>query len=211
MSLVCPFPTDFDQPSRIADTARCVQTSQMGRFALFTSVTALALSACSQEKSAFSADNRDEQKMVRNDLSEFEAEWNATGPHEDPQLESRLREAEEYQRWRERVRPTPKNAFPKIGTCYSARVAGISGRICDEPAEDCGTQVEFDNGLYQVSYGLVPEIVRSRRGDKVRMCVIDLPEDCPPGDFRGVVYRTSNSRTRGHWELPDSAHDCGGP
>jgi len=70
--------------------------------------------------------------------------------------------------------------------------------------------VEYANGVSQTSYGTVPAIVHSRVGDKVTMCVVELPEDCPPGDFRGVVYRTRNWRTKQPWTLPNAEHNCGG-
>ena len=37
-----------------------------------------------------------------------------------------------------------------------------------------------------------------------------IPENCPPGDERGKEYQTTNRRTGGSWNLPDSQHSCGG-
>jgi hypothetical protein len=111
----------------------------------------------------------------------------------------------------ERRATPPKNAFPRIGSCYEARIASVGSRFEGlRPSKEDGTQVVFDNGVFQVDYGLVPEILRSRVGDKVTMCVIRLPNECPPGDYRGVVYRTRNWRTGEHWKLPNSQHNCGG-
>jgi hypothetical protein len=75
---------------------------------------------------------------------------------------------------------------------------------------DSGSAVSFTNGGYQVSYERVPPIERSRRGDPVRMCLVQLPAHCPPGDNRGRLYRTTNLRTRQAWVLQDSEHMCGG-
>ena len=104
----------------------------------------------------------------------------------------------------------PKYGFPKLGSCYVSRIAVVEGRLGGSPDGDSGSQVVFRNGVIQTDYEVVRPIIRSRVGDKVTMCVIELPKDCPPNDFRGVVYRTHNWRTKENWTLPNSAHDCGG-
>lgn len=108
------------------------------------------------------------------------------------------------------LRAPPKHGFPKLGTCYNTRITTVEGRLGGDPASDSGSQVKFQNGVLQVSYEMVRPIVRSRVGDRVTMCVIELPKDCPPNDFRGVVYRTHNWRTDQNWTLSDAEHDCGG-
>ena len=42
------------------------------------------------------------------------------------------------------------------------------------------------------------------------MCLVSAPQDCPQGDARGKIYRTTNQRTKKSWKLPDSEHACGG-
>jgi hypothetical protein len=102
--------------------------------------------------------------------------------------------------------------LPALGTCYHTRVQELTNRFGgNNPSDDSGSAILFQNGLYQVDYDVVPGIVHSRSGDRVTMCVIDLPRNCPPGDLRGVIYRTRNLRTGDEWELPDSQHGCGGP
>lgn len=111
------------------------------------------------------------------------------------------------------VRPhvPPKHGFPALGSCYVSRVTATKGRLeGDTVTGESGSQVEFRNGVLQVSYETVPGIVHSRIGDKVTMCVVKLPADCPRGDFRGVVYRTRNWRTKESWTLPNAEHNCGG-
>ncbi len=61
-----------------------------------------------------------------------------------------------------------------------------------------------------MSYDKVQEIIRSRVGDPVLMCLVEIPQDCPPGDDRGKIYTTTNLRTQESWTLPDSQHSCGG-
>jgi hypothetical protein len=50
----------------------------------------------------------------------------------------------------------------------------------------------------------------ARVGDKVQLCLTSLPQDCPPGDVRGKVYKATDLRTGKSWELPDAEHMCGG-
>ena len=101
------------------------------------------------------------------------------------------------------------SALPtQVGQCAATTVKDVSTRLQDTP--DSGSAISFTNGGYQVSYDTVPEVEASRAGDAVRMCLVALPEDCPPGDVRGIVYKATNQRTGQSWTLPDSEHACGG-
>jgi hypothetical protein len=152
-------------------------------------------------------------------------------------------------RWRERVRPTPRNAFPKIGACYASSIRRIimeHGQVGDAmkpfaPGDERGARYDrkwtwekypirdhgriaipyngmifYNNGLQQTfDHGIwrkqePPAFAGIRVGDKVEMCVVELPSHCPPGDFRGIVYRVRDLRTGGVWKESDSQHDCGG-
>jgi hypothetical protein len=70
--------------------------------------------------------------------------------------------------------------------------------------------VNFANGGYQVSYDEVQAIDQAQVGDPVVLCLVRLPQNCPPGDERGKVYATVDLRTLLFWVLPDSEHSCGG-
>jgi hypothetical protein len=102
----------------------------------------------------------------------------------------------------------------RIGQCTRTAISRIGQRLEDgstgRPIPGSGSAVSFANGGSQVSYEEVPQILRSRRGDPVRICLVSLPKNCPPGDDRGRVYRTTNLRTHQSWTLPDSEHMCGG-
>jgi hypothetical protein len=100
--------------------------------------------------------------------------------------------------------PLPK----KVGQCTETTVKSVEYRL--EGAPDSGSAISYANGGYQVSYEAVPAIRHSRRGDKIRLCLTELPTDCPKGDERGKIYRATNLRTGETWELPDSEHGCGG-
>src|SRR5438270_12136628 len=99
----------------------------------------------------------------------------------------------------------------KISQCVNHTIASITDRfgekVSPSPSSngfDPGTAVRFANGGGQVSYEKETAIIRSRLGDQVRMCLRQLPRDCPPGDNRGRIYNTRNLRTGEAWTLPDS-------
>ena len=101
-----------------------------------------------------------------------------------------------------------------VGQCVKTTVKAVEARLMDgstgRPIAGSGSAIAFMNGGYQVSYDQVPAIDHSRRGDPVKMCLVSIPHDCPPGDNRGRSYQTTNLRTHGAWTLPDSEHMCGG-
>jgi hypothetical protein len=96
----------------------------------------------------------------------------------------------------------------RVGECVETRVKTVENRL--ENAPGSGSAISFVNGGYQVSYDQVPAVDRSRPGDPVRMCLVSIPTDCPPGDTRGRQYHTTNKRTSQSWTLPDAEHMCGG-
>jgi hypothetical protein len=96
----------------------------------------------------------------------------------------------------------------KVGQCVITKVSEIGARL--EGIPDSGTSITFSNGISLVSYDAVPQAVASKPGDKVRMCLKSVPQDCPPGDERGKMYSVTNLRTRKKFTLPDSQHQCGG-
>jgi hypothetical protein len=105
----------------------------------------------------------------------------------------------------------------KIGQCVNTTITSITDRFGEKVSPspstngfDPGTAVRFANGGGQVSYEKETAIIRSRLGDQVRMCLRELPRDCPRGDNRGRIYNTKNLRTGEAWTLPDSQHSCGG-
>ena len=102
----------------------------------------------------------------------------------------------------------------RVGLCATTRIKSVETRLVDgvtnAPIAGSGSAVSFENGGYQVSYDTVPAIEHSRRGDPVRMCLIQIPRPCPPGDNRGRLYKTTNLRTHRSWALRDAEHMCGG-
>lgn len=108
------------------------------------------------------------------------------------------------------AQPLPK----RIGDCAKTTIKAIETRLVDgsnnKPVPGSGSAVRFTNGGYQVSYDTVAAIEQSKKGDAVRMCLKSIPHNCPKGDDRGRVYKTTNLRTHKTWSLPDAEHMCGG-
>jgi hypothetical protein len=104
--------------------------------------------------------------------------------------------------------PAAAAALPTVvGACGQTVIREIGHRL-ENP--DSGSVVQYANGLIQISYDVIAEIHRSRVGDKVKVCLVSIPENCPPNDDRGKVYRATNLRTGESWQAPDSQHSCGG-
>lgn len=92
-----------------------------------------------------------------------------------------------------------------IGVCTLTRVSYVGYR-----AGDSGSVIEYANGIWQVDYNIIPGIQGSRRGDRVLLCLTDIPMDCPSGDDRGRTYKGTNLRTRESCRAINSEHSCGG-
>jgi hypothetical protein len=111
--------------------------------------------------------------------------------------------------------PALAHGLPKhVGQCSLTRVKKVETRLVNgatnKPMLGSGSAIEFANGGYQVSYQQEKGVDTSRPGDLVKMCLVSIPKGCPPGDYRGRMYRVTNLRTHGSWTLPDSEHMCGG-
>ena len=102
----------------------------------------------------------------------------------------------------------------RVGQCVKTSVSKVGTRLEDgttgQPIPGSGTAIQFTNGISLVSYDTVPEAEASRTGDTVKMCLVSVPKNCPPGDNRGKVYTVTNLRTKKTFTLPDSQHVCGG-
>ena len=95
----------------------------------------------------------------------------------------------------------------EIGACTETKIKEVTTRL---GTPDSGTVVQYANGLIQISYETIAPATRSKPGDKVNVCLVSVPENCPPGDDRGKIYKATNLRTNESWEAPDSQHSCGG-
>lgn len=115
--------------------------------------------------------------------------------------------------------PAPESAAPApetaadvlptaVGQCAQTTVKEVSTRLEDTPGS--GSAISYSNGGGQVSYDQVPGIDHSQAGDPIKLCLVSLPQDCPPGDDRGKTYAATNQRTGETWTEADSEHSCGG-
>ena len=108
-----------------------------------------------------------------------------------------------------------KSLPTRIGECRETRIVQITTRwggplTYDKDDSASGSFVIFRNGGTQMSFSKIEELIRSRVHDRVRMCLVSIPELCPPNDDRGRSYTTTNLRTGETWTLPDDTRVCGG-
>ena len=96
----------------------------------------------------------------------------------------------------------------EIGQCSETRIVDLGSRLRGVP--ESGSAVQYDNGSYQVSYEILPELLQLHIGDRVRLCLLFIPPDCPVADERGRIYEGTNLRTGRSWEAPASQQSCGG-
>jgi hypothetical protein len=96
----------------------------------------------------------------------------------------------------------------KVGECVTTVVKETGTRL--EGVADSGSAIIYGNGIGQVSYEAIIGISASHAGDPIRLCLVSIPDDCPPGDDRGKTYKATNLRTKRSWEAMDSEHMCGG-
>jgi hypothetical protein len=96
----------------------------------------------------------------------------------------------------------------QVGQCVQTQISQLGSRLEGDPQS--GSEVTYANGGVGVSYELVKSLARARVGDPVKLCLVSIPQDCPPGDDRGREYSAVDLRTHGKWTLPDAEHMCGG-
>jgi len=105
----------------------------------------------------------------------------------------------------------------KVGDCADTTITSITDRYGADltpgrsrKGADTGTIVRFSNSGVQVSLVKEQAIARSQIFDKVNMCLVEISKNCPAGDIRGRVYKTTNLRTKESWSLSNDTRGCGG-
>jgi hypothetical protein len=101
----------------------------------------------------------------------------------------------------------------RVGDCLVTTIKEIGHRL--DGVNDSGSLVAYylrSKGvdLFQVSNDESAVVRAWRKGDAVRVCLVSLPRDCPAGDDRGKLYRTTNLRTHTSWTEANASHSCGG-
>ena len=94
----------------------------------------------------------------------------------------------------------------RVGQCMITHVKSVSARFKRDP--DGGTQIRYTNGLVQIDSDAVLTMAESKKGDRVRLCIVDAPTGCATGDDRGIRYRATNLRTRHNWTTANSERSC---
>jgi hypothetical protein len=102
--------------------------------------------------------------------------------------------------------PTSETSpYERIGACTLTVVTDVGYR-----AGHTGSAIQYANGSSQIDYNEIAGIHRSRAGDRVLLCLTEVPTGCPPGDLRGRIHKATNLRTRESWAAMNSEHSCGG-
>jgi hypothetical protein len=176
----------------------------MKRFCLLGLLSLLAIAGCTQQSSFLSsyADKSPPPAERLNPGTTSADKWNpAPDTLEDEDLPNT-----------ERLSQMPR----KVGECADTTITSITDRYGEDlPARakkgvDPGTIVRFSNSGVQVSMRRENPILHSQVFDKVNMCLVEVPKECP-GDLRGRIYRTTNLRTKESWSLANDIKNCGGP
>jgi 8-oxo-dGTP pyrophosphatase MutT (NUDIX family) len=93
----------------------------------------------------------------------------------------------------------PPPELQKVGDCAITTITRITARIEGTSAHDTGSAIVYANGVAGVSYEYVPPLHASRMGDQVRLCLVSIFKNYPPGDDAGQEYQATNLRTGNHW------------
>lgn len=99
------------------------------------------------------------------------------------------------------------------GPCEQTVIEEIGTRLVDgdgHPVPGSGVTLIFKNGLMLVGYDTPLPVESQKPGDRVKVCLVEVPANCPPGDTRGKVYRVHDPRLGQSYTLPDAMHTCGG-
>lgn len=117
------------------------------------------------------------------------------------------------------------DALPKKpGDCMDSTLLGkatrFEGAVAGQAGGEVFVQVTKDIHLYVQT---VPNFPASEsidaymystpdfvKGDKISLCLLELPRDCPPGDERGKIYSVTNIKNNKSFVGIDAWHICGG-
>jgi hypothetical protein len=110
--------------------------------------------------------------------------------------------------WLRSDRDLPSGLPRRAGDCSLTAVKQVESRLQGVPGS--GSAIRETNGAYQVSYDRLPAIDAANPEDPVLLCLISIPQHCPPGDNRGRLYGGADMLSEQSWVKPDAEHMCGG-
>jgi len=179
-----------------------LKSAMMKQLRLLGVLSISALAACTQP--SFLTSLADQPPPAKERLSPGSAPPDRWEPAPDP--------VEEAFPGTERISQLPG----KVGECAETTITSITDRYGQDippnrakKGDDPGTIVRFSNSGAQVSMRRENSVVHSQVFDKVSMCLVEIPKECP-NDIRGRVYRTTNLRTKESWSLANDIKSCGG-
>jgi hypothetical protein len=176
----------------------------MNRFRLLCLLSVVAVAGCTQQP-GFLASYAERNPQPTERLNPGTAPPDKWTPAPDVEDDDFLPNTE-------RISKMPR----KVGECFETTITSITDRYGEDLPErakkgaDPGTIVRFSNSGVQVSLRRENSIVHSQVFDKVNMCLVEVPKECP-GDLRGRVYKSTNLRTKESWSLANDIKNCGGP
>lgn len=112
--------------------------------------------------------------------------------------------------------PTP------IAECVETEIAGKFFRLWDATDPEMPTEedaigkeivLKLPDGMFLYTDQIGDKFLASDNfaaGNPVQLCLVSLPEGCPPGDDRGKEYSLLDRRTGFSGVYIDSWHLCGG-
>ena len=95
-----------------------------------------------------------------------------------------------------------------VGKCAVTDISKVGTRL--DGVAGSGSAVNYIDGVMQVSYQTVRSVRDWEVGDRVNLCLVSVPKNCPAGDGRGKLYKATNLRTKETWQAYNSEHSCGG-
>jgi len=189
----------------VSRVGKLMQMPRMNHLRLLGLLSLLAATACTQQPSFLASYAEKNAAAPVERLNPGTAPPDKWSPAPDPLEDEDLPNTE-------RISKMPR----KVGECFETTITSITDRYGEDIAArakkgaDPGTIVRFSNSGVQVSLRRENSIVRSQVFDKVNLCLVEVPKECP-GDLRGRVYRTTNLRTKETWSLANDIKNCGGP
>jgi hypothetical protein len=178
-----------------------MQSPRMNHLRLLGLLSLVALAGCSQP--SFLSSFADQAPPTKERINPGTAPPDRWEPAPDPVDDDVIPGTE-------RISQLPS----KVGECAETTITSITDRYGDDlsahakKGADPGTIVRFSNSGVQVSLKRENSIVKSQVFDKVNMCLVEVPKECPK-DLRGRVYRTMNLRTKETWSLANDIKSCG--
>jgi len=118
------------------------------------------------------------------------------------------------------VNPLPKKVGDCVDSSIAEKVTRFEGAVAGEAGGEVAVQLKNGISLYIQNIANFPSTENADKymfstndflkGDKVKVCLQELPTDCPKGDDRGKIYSVTNYKNNLSFVGVDAWHLCGG-